>query len=380
MRFDRTIDAVREFLAALADPHTYAPMRNSYVVFGFLWGLPIPIFSCAIDGWATGRSFTLGLLWEHPVQIFFLAHPILFAVVFGAMGTVRWTKDRQIQGLIADLERHVKELDEANVRLRELDHLKAQFVANVTHELKTPLVSIRGYNESILEGRFGPISEKQRDGLTVAMRNIVRLQNLIAEVLEFERIDAGELRLDRSDFDLFPLVQEAVESLRPKLDAKRLSIELAMPAGTEVNADREQISRVLLNLIANAVKFSPEGGTLGIDAHVEEGGTVQVTVWDRGSGIPAGLQKHLFTRFWQATKGLYQKGEGTGLGLVISRGILEAHGGTIEVVSSERAGTQVHFRLKRADAAGSVPAREARPEPGRAAPGPEDSRTRQAAS
>lgn len=338
--------AIQEFLAALRDVHTWQPHRNSYAVFGLLWGLPIPIFSVAIDLWATGRAFSLAVLVEHPIHLVFLVHPLLFMIVFGAMGTVRWHKDTHIRRLIGDLESKIAELAAAYDRLKELDQLKAQFVANVTHELKTPLVAIRGYNEAILDLRFGPLTDKQRDGLAVAMRNIERLQGLIEEVLEFERIDSGELRLDRSEFDFLDLVKETVQNFQPRLESKRLTVELNLPPVARVHADREKIARVLRNLVSNAVKFSFDGGRIGIDARREEADRcLHVTVWDRGKGIPSGLQKHLFTRFWQAARGLADKSEGSGLGLVITKGILEAHQSTIDVVSSEGAGTMVHFRL-----------------------------------
>ncbi len=340
------LSSIREFVLALTDRHTYRPTRNPYALFGLLWGMPIPFFSICLDAWASARPLSLSLVLDHPIHFVFLAHPFLFAVVFSAMGTVRGGKDRQIAVLVEEMQRQVTELESANERLKELDQLKAQFIANVTHELKTPLVSIRGYNEAILEGRFGALNDKQRDGLATAMRNIERLQGLIEEILEFERIDAGELAIEASDFDLVPLLQEAVRTLQPRLEARAIRTEIRMPAEVRVRADREKIARVFLNLLSNAIKFSLDGGKLGVDGKIEEDGrSIHLTVWDRGCGIPAGLQKHLFTRFWQAGRRLSDKSEGTGLGLVITKGLLEAHGSTIEVVSAEGAGTMVHFKL-----------------------------------
>jgi signal transduction histidine kinase len=331
------VHVVREFLSALGDGRTY---RNPYTLFGLLWGLPIPVFSVAVQLWASGQAFTAGLL-AHPVQLLFLLHPPLFAVVFGAMGTIRHRKDARIASLLEETERHLKELAAANERLKELDQLKAQFMANVTHELKTPLVSIRGYNEAILEGRFGPLTEKQRDGLATACRNIDRLQSLIEELLEFERIDSGALRLEIAPFDLVAVVQGALRTLQPQVDRKRLAVEAVMPAEVVVRGDRDRIGRVMLNLLSNAVKFTPDGGAMGVT--VTEDGAV--TVWDRGPGIPSAAQQHLFTRFWQADGTSRRKHGGTGLGLAICKGILDAHGAAIEVVSAEGAGTSASFRL-----------------------------------
>ena len=333
------VNVVREFLSALGDGRTY---RNSYTLFGLLWGLPIPVFSVTMELWASGRAFTPGVL-AHPVQLLFLLHPPIFAAVFGAMGTIRHRKDAHIASLLEEKERHLQELAAANERLKELDQMKAQFMANVTHELKTPLVSIRGYNEAILEGRFGPLTEKQRDGLATACRNVDRLQSLIEELLEFERIDSGALRLEIAPFDLVPVVQGALRTLQPQVDRKRLAVEVKAPAGLVVRGDRDRIGRVMLNLLSNAVKFTPEGGSMGVTVTPEGA----VTVWDRGPGIPTEAQRHLFTRFWQADGTSRRKHGGTGLGLAICKGILDAHGVEIELVSAEETGTSASFTLPR---------------------------------
>lgn len=334
----------REFVRALAHRRTYSPLTNPFTLFGFLWGLPIPVFSIWLDLWASGRSFAPGFLLDRPVHLLFLLHPFIFGVLFGAMGTVRHRKDLQIAHLIETLGHHVSELASANDKLHELDHLKAQFIANVTHELKTPLVAIRGYNESILERRFGPITDKQHEGLAIAVRNVERLEKLIGELLEFERIESGDLRLEIDAFDLRPVLQAALQNFRPETDRKRLTAVLEAPAEVRVRADRERIARVVQNLVSNAVKFTPEGGTLGITVR-PQGDRAHITVWDHGSGIPAAARKFLFTRFWQADGSLRRRAGGTGLGLAICKGILDAHRSAIDIESSEGEGTRVHFGL-----------------------------------
>lgn len=333
---------VREFLQALKDPHTYSLLRNTYARFGLLWGLPIPALSIVLHVVLAGETGAVWRAW--PVHVFFLFHPLFFAVIFGAMGTVRQRKDGLIGNLIEKLRCNVDELASANSKLKDLDRLKAEFMANLTHELKTPLVAIRGYNEAILEGRFGPLTDRQRDGLAVAVRNVDRLQKLIEELLEFERIDSGALRIQASDFDLVPVVHAALRTFQPHIDEKRLAVRLQIPESLPVRADREKISRVLLNLISNAVKFSPPEKEIGIELRAERGKAL-VTVWDRGPGIPPALQHHLFTRFWQADGSARRRHGGTGLGLAICKGVLDAHGSTIRVESEENAGTKVHFDL-----------------------------------
>lgn len=346
---------VREFVSALANRRTYAPTQNAYALFGFLWGLPIPFFSVGIDLWASGHPFTPALLWQHPVHLFFLLHPILFAIVFGAMGTVRHRKDRQIRQLVVELERHTEKLAAANEKLKGLDRLKAQFMENVTHELKTPLVAIRGYNESILEGRFGPLTVKQVEGLTIAMRNVERLQKLIDELLEFEKIDSGEFKLDVTEFDLVPLIGAVLGNFQPQVEAGKLAVRTESQEALWVRADRDKIGHVLLNLLSNAVKFSPDGGEIVVRARMaEEGDCAVVSIIDHGPGIPSAAQSYLFTRFWQADGSSRRKYGGTGLGLAIVKGILDAHGTTIDVVSAEGSGTIVHFYLPLARKGSSV--------------------------
>lgn len=338
--------SVREFLSALRDPLTYTPTRNTYAIFGFLWGLPIPVFSIGLHCWLAQHPPQMAMLWEHPIHVVFLLHPFLFGIVFGAMGTVRIRKNREIKWLVDELEAHVASLAEANEKLKELDKMKTQFLANVTHELKTPLVAIRGYNESILEERFGPLTAKQRDGLTIAVRNVDRLQGLIEELLEFERIDAGAFKPDPTDFDLVPLVRSTLQNFQPQIEEKGLVVEPHLPEMLFVRADRDKIARVLLNLVSNAVKFSEKQTSIGIDATRDDGnGRAEVVVWDHGVGIPAAAQKFLFTRFWQADGSSRRRHGGTGLGLAICKGILDAHGATFRVESTEGQGTRATFSL-----------------------------------
>lgn len=328
---------VREFFTALADRYTYSLGRNPFALFGLLWGLPIPFFSVAIDLWASGRA------WEHPIHLFFLVHPFLFAAVFGAMGTVRREKERRIAHLMSDLRKHVDDLATANGRLKELDHMKARFIANVTHELKTPLVAIRGFCESVLEG---PITPKQEESLRVALRNADRLRALVNELLDFERMESGEMKISPSDFDLVPLVHALIKTFQPEIDRRALAVKLNLPDTVRVRADRERIARVFLNLLSNAVKFSPEGKAIGINFKIDrEKGRILLSLWDQGPGIPTDAQKYLFTRFWQGEgKGHHRHG-GTGLGLAIVKGILNAHDSMIEVLSSQGTGTTVIFDL-----------------------------------
>jgi signal transduction histidine kinase len=338
--------AFRSVLKALRDPYTYDPRRNSFAFFGLLWGLPLSALSIMIDSWVVGHPHRLALFWEQPSHLLFLLQPVLFGIVFGALGTAHECQDRKIGELLAEHEKHLEELASANVELKKLDELKSQFMANVTHELKTPLVSIKGYNQSILEGRFGPLTPKQRTGLSIAVRNVGRLEKLIHELLEFERIDSRAYAPAPSDFDLVPLVTLVLSNFQPEIDEKRLSADIRLPERQGVHADYEGIRRVLLNLISNAVKFSTDGGDFGVSLEGPfEPGRVAVTVWDRGPGIPPEARQFLFSRFWQADGSTRRRHGGTGLGLAIVKGILDAHHLAVLADSAPGMGTSIRFEL-----------------------------------
>lgn len=330
--------SVQEFLSALADRRTYS-IRNPYALFGFLWGLPIPIFSIGLDLLATNRAPTLGEIAgtfaARPVHFLFLAHPVLFAVVFGAMGTVKLIKDARIQ-------EQVRELALANEKLTELDRLKKEFIANVTHELKTPLVAILGYLEMFDEGRLGPLDDRQKNALAVAFRSAQRLEKLIEELLEMARLEGGRVTLEKRTFELREVVDTVVRSFEPAAAQKSLKFSVSFAeAPVRVHADPERIQRVVSNLVSNAIKFTDPGGSVAIRVGAPREGKVFVTVKDTGRGIPESFKPYLFQRFSRA-----HNGPGTGLGLAIVKAILDAHGSAIQVQSREGEGTEITFSLE----------------------------------
>jgi signal transduction histidine kinase len=342
--------ALRNVLRAFGDPHTYDPRTNSFTLFGLLWGFPLSAFSIFVDLWVIGHPYRLAMFWEEPVHLLFLLHPFLFGIVFGAMGTVHENQDRKIAELLEEQRKHLEVLAGANEELKKLDQLKSQFMANVTHELKTPLVAIKGYNESILEGRFGPLTPKQRDGLAIAVRNVGRLEKLILELLEFEKIESGAYSPIPSDFDLIPLIHLVLSNFQPQIDEKHLGLQIRLPKALVIRADYESIRRVLLNLLSNAVKFSNDGAAFGVDVKIsEDSGLALITVWDQGPGIPAEAQKYLFSRFWQADGSSRRRHGGTGLGLAIVKGILDAHGSMVRAFSKPASGTRIEFELPLAE-------------------------------
>lgn len=251
----------------------------------------------------------------------------------------------------------------ANRELQSLDAMKSNLLSTVTHELRTPLVSIRGYVEMISEGKSGPVSEKQRDQLGIAIRNIDRLVALINQLLDYSRLELGQFHLHRTQFDLRALAREAVQVILPKARERGLALELE-PGGEPVPicADHDRLTQVCLNLMDNAIKFTESGGRITLRVEPPAGGRVRVTVSDTGIGIPPAEQEKVFQRFYQVdgTSTRRPRRAGMGIGLAICHELIKLHGGEIAVTSREGAGSTFAFTLP---LAGACPA-ESGPGPG----------------
>ena len=233
-------------------------------------------------------------------------------------------------------------LAEQNERLRELDRDKDVFVSLVSHELRTPLTSIIGYLELLRDESEG-LADEQRQFVAVAHRNSERLHRLVEDLLFVAQLEAGRLELDPTDVDLAELARAAVDAARPA--ARERGVELAVHAEPVfLRGDGTRLGQVLDNLVANAVKFTPEGGSVTVRAVSEEDAVV-VTVTDTGVGIPAEEQRRLFERFFRASTATERQIPGTGLGLAIVKAIVEAHGGDVSVVSGVDLGTTFRVRL-----------------------------------
>jgi signal transduction histidine kinase/DNA-binding response OmpR family regulator len=254
------------------------------------------------------------------------------------------------------LKENVEKLEESNVKLgaaneelKELDRLKSDLLANVSHELRTPLTAIKGYTDYILEKKLGPISEKQEKGLIVVQRNLDRLSKSINALLDFSRMDVGRISLNIQPFLLGPLVDQIHTSLRSELEKKHLAFRHDLePELPPVIADREKVSAVLENLIINAIKFTPDGGSISVSAARQPGAarpSAEIRVADTGVGIPPDQIGKVFNRFHQVDGSSTRRFGGVGLGLAIVKSILEAHGATIEVVSQPGHGTAFRFVL-----------------------------------
>ena len=229
-------------------------------------------------------------------------------------------------------------------RLQELDTAKTDFMSTVSHELRTPLTSISGYVELLLDAEAGELEPPQAKMIGVIGRNTRRLRDLIEEMLILSKIESGAFSTLREPVDLAPMAAHAVEVIAPAADQARIAVHTDVAGPLPLHADPDQLDRVLMNLLANAVKFTPPGGSVRLHAH-REGDEVVLAVADTGMGIPENEQKALFTRFFRASNAVRQAVPGTGLGLAIVSTVVNNHGGRIEVRSAEGAGTTFTIRL-----------------------------------
>ncbi|HEV8720917.1 MAG TPA: ATP-binding protein [Candidatus Binatia bacterium] len=231
-------------------------------------------------------------------------------------------------------------------RLRELDKMKSDFVSNVSHELRTPLTAIKGSVDNMLDGITGPLNEKQGRYLTRIKSNADRLTRLINNILDLSRIEAGRIDLRPANFSVVPLAKEVAEVLRTVAAEKLISLEVTSSNdGVDAWADRDKVTQVLMNLIGNAVKFTPEHGKVTVAVERDGNDWVQVSVADTGPGILPEEANKIFVKFYQIDQAANQKTKGTGLGLAISKALVEMHGGKIWVESEVGRGCTFSFTL-----------------------------------
>jgi PAS domain S-box-containing protein len=267
-----------------------------------------------------------------------------------------------IQGYMADVtERkateasldaeHARVLElerEQNEQLRELDVMKDEFVALVSHELRTPLTAIKGYTELVLDGTAGEINDEQSSMLMAIDRSSARLFRLINDLLFVAQVNAGKLSVAIDDVNLAAVAREAIEDARPRAAAADVALEFEIASIPTVKADRIRLGQVFDNLISNAIKFTPPGGRVGLTISMV-GEEAIVVITDSGMGMSSEDQQRLFTRFFRTKDAA--KIQGTGLGLTITKAIVDAHHGSISVESEVGAGSSFTFTVPTTDLA-----------------------------
>lgn len=229
-------------------------------------------------------------------------------------------------------------------RERRLEEMRREFVANVSHELRTPLTYLQGYTEAILDGLAADPAEEKKY-LKIILDETLRLRRLVSDLLDLSRIEAGQLALEKGEVNVAELCREVAEKVRPLAEEKGIRLELDIPAALPAawgNADRLQ--QVLINLLDNALRHTRAGGKVAVTAKVQ-GEELAVSVHDTGPGIPPEDLPYIFERFYKVEKARTRTTAGTGIGLAIVKGLVEAHGGRVWVESTPGKGSVFTFTI-----------------------------------
>jgi len=229
--------------------------------------------------------------------------------------------------------------------LKSLDRMKDDFLSNVSHEFKTPLTSIKGYSQLISDGTLGEVNEQQQKAVETVLRNSERLRRLVDSLLYLSRAQSGKLNYSFEMLEIRDIIEQSVQDLALQAASKNIELVTEIPSDMPpVVVDRDKMMDVFVNLIDNAVKFTPDGGKVTVSAHVSED-SMYLDVMDTGIGISEDKIPMLFHRFYQVDSSVKRRYGGTGLGLYICKKIVEDHKGDIYISSEEGKGSTVHVRL-----------------------------------
>jgi signal transduction histidine kinase len=237
--------------------------------------------------------------------------------------------------------------DEARDAALHANRAKSDFLAVMSHELRTPLNAIGGYVEILRLGIYGVVNEAQQDALTRITRSQQTLLSLINDVLNFAKLEAGEVRYSIIDVPLTPALHQLEEMIAPQLRDRKLTYSVHPPdRSVTVRADADKLQQILINLLSNAIKYTPEGGTIDVRTEVLPG-SVMLHVEDTGIGIAPDRVEKIFDPFIQVGRALNRPHEGVGLGLSISRDLARGMGGSLSVVSTLGTGSTFTLSLQR---------------------------------
>lgn len=232
---------------------------------------------------------------------------------------------------ITEQKKSMERLKKANEELKKADLLKMKFLNITSHELKTPITPMSAQLQMLLSGTFGEFNDTQRKSLDIILRNTKRLDRLISDILDVSRLESGNLKLHFDTVELESVVSETLETLRPKAEGKGITLSKEVTP-IHVQGDYDRIMQVLLNLVNNSIKFTPEKGEIKVSLSKMDG-EAYMRVKDNGIGISDADKKRVFLPFEQVDSGLNRQYNGSGLGLAISKGIVERMGGSIALES-----------------------------------------------
>ena len=255
----------------------------------------------------------------------------------------------EIRRLAGNLEKEVDEatrqLRQSNKRLQALDATKDEFVSMASHQLRTPLTSVKGYLSMVLEGDAGEITQTQRQLLEEAFRSSERMVRLVSDFLNVSRLQTGKFVINRTAVDLSQLVAEEVANVDQVANTHKIKVSYRRPARFPVlYLDDTKIRQVIMNFIDNAIYYSPDANVVKVRLSVEDGEAV-LRVIDKGIGVPISAKKKLGTKFFRGDNARRQRPDGTGIGLFLAKKVIEGHGGTMIFESELDKGSTFGFRL-----------------------------------
>jgi PAS domain S-box-containing protein len=259
------------------------------------------------------------------------------------------TSQGEIERLVLSL------IDITSVKLGEAarreNEAKSRFLASMSHELRTPLNSILGFAQLLQRAEFGPLDERQTRHVDNIASSGRHLLDLVNDVLDLSKVAAGQMEIFPEDFEITALLREALVKVKPLADAKRLSLEMQTRVRPWVHGDRRRVEQVVWNLLSNAIKFTPDGGSVDITARAGNG-VVYLVVSDSGIGIAPDQHDRVFEEFTQVDDGRSRSHQGTGLGLPLSRRLVQLMGGTLTLTSAPGRGSAFTVTLPRARRSG----------------------------
>ena len=309
----------------------------------------LPLIVLTAEG-ELARSITRGIeTVAERGNVILLERPIRVSMLVTAVRSALRARERQfeIRDYLAERERLLESERAARADAEEANRSKSRFLAVMSHELRTPLNAIAGYSDLLDLGIHGELTEAQREALRRIQKSERHLLGLIEDVLTYARVETGQLKFDLTAVDTLELVTTTEALVAPQILARGLSLDLSgCEKGVLVQVDRDKTQQILVNLVANAIKFTPPGGTIAI-ACITDGSSVQLTVTDTGIGIPDDKLSTIFEPFVQVDTRLTRTHEGVGLGLAISRDLARAMGGDLTVDSRAGEGSCFTLTLRR---------------------------------
>ncbi len=275
-----------------------------------------------------------------------LIHITSYELALAIQNALRFEEIRDFNNTLqTKIEAATKELRASNLQLQHLDEIKDEFVSMASHQLRTPLTSVKGYISMVLEGDAGRITSVQRQLLEEAFTSSERMVHLIGDFLNVSRLQTGKFMIDQHPIDLAKVIGQEVESLQTTAKAHDLRLEYRAPSYfPTLYVDEGKIRQVVMNFIDNAIYYSREDSAITVELSVIDGNGV-LQVHDTGIGVPKSEQAHLFSKFFRATNARKQRPDGTGVGLYLAKKVVVAHGGTVLFESVEGEGSTFGFRL-----------------------------------